>query len=489
MGGLNRGAAGILLALLLVGVAPATAADTGDVIEVRAQMASLRVPDDCRLLIKEGLFDADIDSATVSDEPLLRFEGGRIEATQFWRNATRVVDPLSGGNVGRWNDVAQSRDIAFQPRQVAVLNPTDVPTVRVTLVSMNGFTFPDARNLGVASMIPLGGMSEPRAIGLSQLGLLGDFDRAPADSGWLEFQPQNLVSKGSVGYLIDGYNLRLSDGIRTEDVWTGFTEGEGHHVGEGGHTPEVYSFLVIWAHGGQHTFGSAVKSFTGQAPMPQVGWVGEATIDVHRGDVIVGSNVVPLNQNQVTLTGNFRADMVFDAESALYGGSLHAAGVGRSSAFAPVAAAPDDGFLGEISNSFGVWSSLAMGALTVAILGVKTLRRPRAMAKPADPLTAAAAPKPPDPAPAATLDELVERAQKSPLDGEAQFVLGVELFRRGQPDIALRHLDRSFRLQPGGIMRLLEDPELAPMRDHGEVRQLLGRYHREQQRRVWAGYA
>lgn len=99
-------------------------------------------------------------------------------------------------------------------------------------------------------------------------------------------------------------------------------------------------------------------------------------------------------------------------------------------------------------------------------------------------------PAPPPPAPARDpLEVALERIRENPLDGDAHFDLGVELLQAGDLESALPHLDRSFRLMPVTILKLLGDPTYAPVLENPSVRDLLGRYHREQQRKLWAGYA
>lgn len=122
---------------------------------------------------------------------------------------------------------------------------------------------------------------------------------------------------------------------------------------------------------------------------------------------------------------------------------------------------------------------VTVGALALGALGGFTLRLPRWPRRQSQP-----------PAPAGpTLEQLVDRVQAAPLDGEAHFQLAVELMRRGEPKLALRHFERSFRLVPDTILRLLENPEFRPLLQDEDVRRILRRFHRDQQRKIWAGYA
>lgn len=175
----------------------------------------------------------------------------------------------------------------------------------------------------------------------------------------------------------------------------------------------------------------------------------------------------------------------------------------RSAVGAPLPAADDSGALVSPQNGNVVDASLSLpsartawwggtlGLVAVAILsagagalGSQVFRgRPRwsilGLHPPSSP------PIPPTPA----LSDLVLRVRANPLDGEARLQLGLELVRSGQVEAGAGHLSRSFRLYPPGIMRVLEDPDLQPIRDLPEVRQVLRRFQREHQQRMWTGYA
>lgn len=81
------------------------------------------------------------------------------------------------------------------------------------------------------------------------------------------------------------------------------------------------------------------------------------------------------------------------------------------------------------------------------------------------------------------------RLTKNPNDAAAHFELGVLWLRGARRANALGHLYRAFRLDASLVLRILTDPTLVPVREDPDVRGLLKEYYREQQRKVWAGYA
>lgn len=96
--------------------------------------------------------------------------------------------------------------------------------------------------------------------------------------------------------------------------------------------------------------------------------------------------------------------------------------------------------------------------------------------------------KPQPPAPP-QFEELADRVAQNALDGEAQVLLGVELLARGERAAGLVHLERGIRLLPVAVLHLLKAPELDWLRHDEGVRRVLRRFHRDQQRRLWTGYA
>ncbi len=99
------------------------------------------------------------------------------------------------------------------------------------------------------------------------------------------------------------------------------------------------------------------------------------------------------------------------------------------------------------------------------------------------PATIGIAPPPP------SLADLVQRVRERPNDGPAQFALGVEFFEAGHREKSLRHLERAFRLAPEVVLHLLNDPRYGAVRSDDDVRRILKRFHRDLQRRIFAGYA
>lgn len=87
------------------------------------------------------------------------------------------------------------------------------------------------------------------------------------------------------------------------------------------------------------------------------------------------------------------------------------------------------------------------------------------------------------------VSDLLERVRTNPLDGIARFELGIALLKADHLELGLKHLDRAFRLFPEALLRFLEDPAFGPLRQRDEVKRILRRFQRDQERRLWMGYA
>jgi len=455
---------------------PMAAAVSPRILEVNAKVSHLLLPAEATIDARAALFRMDPGEHPVG---ALSLEGGDVHVVQYWVNATELVDPISGGVlVHQFKPVAWS-DVPLSPNRIEFLHPTDEPDVRLVAASALGLTFASPGDVRANASAARDAIGPSRANDAARQPTLGAFDRPPTASGWLEFEASTITGPGEVSLLIDGWGVRLQDDEHSMDVHTGSTQEHEHGFGNGGHADATYTFLVIRAHDARLVLPAGTH-LEGFAPAPQISWDGPAHLELYSGDVDVGQARVPITQREMTIEGKFRSDLEFAPDSAFAGASLRAAGVGVASIALPQAAglAP--------SQQMGVWASVAVGALAVSVLGVQTYRGPRRARiapPPTSPLVGPPAPEILD------LGQLIERAQKQPLDGELQFRLGVELFRVGRPDVGLRAIDRSFRLHPPAVVRLLEDPELASIRDSHEIRQLLGRFQREQHRKVWAGYA
>lgn len=88
-----------------------------------------------------------------------------------------------------------------------------------------------------------------------------------------------------------------------------------------------------------------------------------------------------------------------------------------------------------------------------------------------------------------SLAELIQIAQNRPLDGELQFQLAVQLLRAEEYDHGLARLDLAFRLLPENVLPFLEEPAFAPLRERPDVRDVLRRFQRTYNERLWTGYA
>jgi hypothetical protein len=464
-------AAGILLLPMALAEAP-------QVLELRAQIASFEVDHATALEARDGLFRLDLG---LEPQPsLLLDDATKVSVTQYWVNTSVLVDPVSGATLERLNEVPESKTWTVEPGRITFLHPTDLPDVRVDLNSLFGLTLEPVSHLRVDTSVAPGALGPSRGYQATRQGHLVDFDRAPPNSGWVELGADQVSGPGEIRLLIDGWGVRLEDAREAQEIHTGSGHDDGHHFGNGGHTTETYSFLYVRAEGARLGLPPAAR-LEGYAPAPQIAWDGPARLELFHGDIDAGPDRVPVTQKDMTLDGRFQADVEFGPDAAFAGAPLRAAGVGVTSVPLPKVA----GGLAP-AQQLGVWASVAVGALTVGVVGVQTYRSPKRGPTPPAAAASASAPAPPE---KLGLGELLERAQKTPLDGELQFRLGVELFRQGRPDVGLRALDRSFRLHPPAIVQLLEDPELASIRDRADIRQLLGRLQREQHRKLWAGYA
>lgn len=87
------------------------------------------------------------------------------------------------------------------------------------------------------------------------------------------------------------------------------------------------------------------------------------------------------------------------------------------------------------------------------------------------------------------LQALLARVQRVPHDAEACFLVATQLLMQGSQEMGLRYLDRSLRLNPLHVLRLLQEADLAPVREHPEVQALLKRLKNDYDRRAWTGYA
>jgi hypothetical protein len=462
---------------------PMAAAAAPQVIEVRAQLEQLDVASPARVTLREALFRPVFDEGAAAGSFAV-FEDGRVTVTQWWRNNTVLIDPITGETIHRHDEPLTSRTLDLQPESIELVRPVDTPEIRIALRSVLGMRAENAAEVRIDAQRPPDALGVPRAYTTAHLATLQPFVEPPPEAGGVDFRPCTLEGYGDANFLIDGWVVRLHEGGEVEEVVTGRDPGPGHRFGQGGTRTESYSFLTIRAESTRTTFPHGSAVFQGLAPMPQLAWDGPAKLAVLRGDVNVGPVRVPVTEKQFHIDGRFQAQVLFGPQAAYNGAEFLATGVGTTSSLGNL---PLGGGYG-VAQAAGVWTSLAVGALTIGVLGVHTFRAPGRLRSAAAP-PAAPAPAPPPAEEKLGLPELIERAQKEPLNSGLQFDLGVELIKIGRADVGLRALDRSFRLEPGGILKLLEDPELAPLRERHEVRLLLGRFQREQHRKVWAGYA
>lgn len=163
--------------------------------------------------------------------------------------------------------------------------------------------------------------------------------------------------------------------------------------------------------------------------------------------------------------------------------------LGNQTTTPPVAA---ESYVPATPGNAASWTAWILGALFGLGMGggtIRALMRPRrSLAKRIQGARAAAAPV----APAVSrlgIQALMMRVEKVPGDADACFALATQLLLQGLHDSGLRYLDRSLRLNPLHVVRLLQDGELAPIRANPEVRAMLRRMKTDYDRRAWTGYA
>lgn len=476
---------GASLALALA--APAVSAALGPTVlhfDTQFEWLALQSPSDWSM--RKALLRVNASDDMTSDRPFLTIEGGTITAYQYWQNATMVYQPLTGDELTRVRDVKNKQPIDFSPTQITLLRSDPQAEIRFTVSSLAtaGLSFPGVGQATVAALAPLDAVMGPARAAQVDLGELQEFNTPPSEAGWVSFRPSSLYGNGRVGLLIDGWHVELSDHRRTETLETGL---ERHPLpGLAAAEREVYSFVVLWIDNARLFLQPGFGRFEGYAPSLQIDWNGVAHVEALGGSVASPELTAQLARRPITLEGEFQGVARFPTDAALAGGAFEGDGRGTSTALLDFEQASLATFL---PGRAGLWAGVVLGAITVGALGAHTIalpRRPRAV--PSTPPAGVPPPTPPTPA-ANDVEGLMKRVRDQPFDGGAHFQLAMELLRRGEVPVAVRHLDRSFRLAPDGILRLLEDPQYAPVRERSEVRQVLARIHREQQRRIWAGYA
>ncbi len=164
------------------------------------------------------------------------------------------------------------------------------------------------------------------------------------------------------------------------------------------------------------------------------------------------------------------------------GGSGSLARGSRSST--PLVVAPVEGFgFDWLFGAALVGLSFGVGSMALARRG----RREMVLDTPAEPKPATEIPA--IPAPTVSLADLARHVQNQPLDAAGQFAIGVEFLRNGDVPRGIRHLELSVRMDPAGLLVILDHEDLEDVRRNPDVRRFLRRYHDEQQRRLWSGYA
>lgn len=443
--------------------------------ELDCELVQLRVDAPADLFLGETV--AALAGRPVIGEPLWELARGEIRLTQYWQNSTVVHEPGSGGTLHRTQLLKESETIAFRATRLTLVEANTDPEVRFFTPNANM----EAGTGTTLSTLPLAEWDD-RVVATFTQSSVRRFYEAPTDSGWIRFHPQAANSVESAAFLVDGWTLRLFDGARELEVKTGVSAQRIASVYNGGLEQETYSFLVLELADASLRFHPDLPAFEGWTQAPSLAWEGPATVTAQHGRGQAGDQTFAFQDEPVGVDGRFFAAATFDDVGSA---RLSVEGEGDIARAHPLSL-PSNG-----SPDFApMMAATALGAaiLTVVYLTRRRARHLATVEAAAQAATAAARP----PAPEGRLPDdaagLLAHVQKQPLDSEAHFRLGVALVRE-QGTTGLRHLDRAFRLQPEGILRFLEDPEYAPIRDRDDVRHMLRRIHRDNQWKIWGGYA
>lgn len=469
------------VAVLLPTVAGLALADSMTM-ELVIPFSSIRIPQASLLTLGQAQLRAHLDAGLVADSPVFLFDNDLVTARQYWQNVTIVRDP-EGAPVRVSAENPESLSLGLSVRSLWLSDPVPQADLRLALDPEGLFGFG-----GVSAISAQSG-----ARGLDDTGWTTEFPnltefRGPEEAergwGWLSFQTSNLIARGGLSILVDGWGVRLEgEGehkiVRTGSYFEPLESGDGTPIQAGAAERRVYTIIVLSTAEVDAAVSSAVVALAGNARDFSVMWDGLASMGVPPGTQSGGSKG---DSERLDLVGRFRADVEFGLDESRWSSILRADGVGSLSLSPPSyhssAVAPPT----SLTN---LWQILAVGAVAISLLASQAFfvaRRARTRAR----VRGKAARTGPQGASLSRRSALVRLA---PLDAKAQFEFGVELFRRGDVVRALNHLERAFRLEPERLLRFLQDSRFAWIRGDARVLDLLRGIHREQQRRVWAGYA
>lgn len=505
---------GIFALLVWVMMAPPATAALLPSLRLEMSTTHVRVGPTSVLQTQNAVWRADLPPSTGVRDPVATFEPESVVATVYWRNVTIVLSPESGEPLHRrWSDL-ESRPLDFAPEQLYLLRPRDGPEVALLVNS----PFPVVVQAGANAMFHTGhddapGVA-PRAL-QHAFPFLNEFATKPSDAAWSEMDLRTVSGGEGVLLLVDGWDLRLSDGQRQVDLRTGYeTTFQSPLL-----ATESYQFVLLSIERGQVQLPQAGPFWQAWVRSPYASWSGPAYLHRVVGVVNDEKGGQHFKVDTLRLDGAFHAWFTFDEAN---GNVLRMRVAGQGATSLQPESVPTPTL--PIPPAVGVGAPLLVGVAVLGTIGLRVVQgnhlarqAPRApSSRPAGtslleasldagpvPAAAQAQPAPPSglsdvaptpagagaAAPPATIDAILAQVRENPLNGEARFHLGIALYRDNKPSEALRHLDRSFRLSPEALLKFLESPQYAEIRSRPEMRVLLQRFHREQHWKVWASYA
>lgn len=480
----------LLVAILL---APSVAANDGDkAIRLDGEVSTASWTDAEALEVRRALFD-DVQALALPGEPLrLEWAGeGRPVVVQHWKNTTSVYRP-DGSLVYGHAEARESQTVPMAPGVIELEPVRADAMLRLALdAAARPTRFLDVQSLsidGVDSKTP----ADEMQAGIDTQDLNFDFEQVPDRSGYTTFNGCELIAGGAYGIILEGWKVTMTDGTQVFEATATSRSTERvaapEDVGGSLAVQESRSYFTISGARDHIMLHAAWVQFGGYATAPRVDWTGAAAVHVINGVMDIDGDRMALNGQAVDLWGDFDATFAFNGGDDALTTHLTAVGHGMTNMQGP---APDLGALGQAVMAVPIIDLAAvLVSLVLAALGAVVVRRVhgrRPLTAPSAPPPAAAPPPAPEP-PADTPHALVERVRVNPMDAEAHLLLGAQLLDESETDLAVRRLDRAFRLDPLCILRFLEEPRFAPARGHPNVRQLLARIHQERFRKNWIGY-
>lgn len=469
--------------LLLMVAGPAVAGSVNPTVKLDVSATQVWVGAPLNLVTQNALMHPLLPQSRNVEDPAILFEPASATATQYWYNSTVIRDPNTGRPAYRMPAELQSRTLPIDTTKLYLTWAKDGADIRVLVEAARGAQVQVRPGAVLGLENPSPDPKRPRALDYTGT-LFDDFSKRPANSGWGQFSVESIQGVGEVSMLIDGYDLRLASATAEREVHTGMSTSF--------ETPatmrEDYSFLILIIHSARIEFPPRAGAWEGYVANPQLSWNGPAEVRDCTGVLTLNQVSGIVQVDTLRLDGGFQASLSYSDAATATTAHLTANGRGVTSD----RALAGEGRALNLAPQLGLGIPAGLGLGVLGLVALRALRfRSQGAAKPPAPPTPGPAPAAPAQPPLDPKDVggALERVRADPLDGPARFALGIALLHSDQADEAARHLERSFRLSPESLLKFLEAPEFAEHRQRKEVRGVLARIHREQNWKVWSGYA